>query len=413
MIDKLFLPSLRGYIGDWVYYSCIMKIKDASSRITFAKELHKSKNLSELIQREIKDKRGRKIRDYLISNNERFFNSLIVAVYGGDPEWYEVGNITSRNARIKTDQIPKDIVNDIGILKFSGAEKLFALDGQHRLAGIKLAFEKKPELGEEEIAIIFIAHKNSLKGLRRSRRLFTVLNKTAKPVSKGEIIALDEDDTMAITVRRLIEEKSYFANDRIAYQATNNLPTNNLTSLTTIGNLYDVLSLLFHKIIFKTPKDTLKLNRLEDKELSKYYTAACDYFDALVHNFRPLKEYKGKNYKRAVRKYRTKNGGNILFRPIGLTIISEVITTLVKKHSLKKAIKLAAQLPQDLNREPYKHVIWHPTKKIIINKGKSLAVNLLLHMLNESRYPEGRLLDDYKKALGQQNASLVLPSKII
>ena len=413
MTDKLYLPSLRGYIGDWIYYSCIMKIKDASSRIYFAKELHKSKSLSELIQREIKVKRGKKIRDYLLSNHERFFNSMIVAVYGGDPVWYEFGNITSRNSRIKTDQIPADIVNDIGILQFSGAEKLFALDGQHRLAGIKLAFEKKPDLGEEEIAIIFIAHKNTIKGLRRSRRLFTVLNKTAKPVSKGEIIALDEDDTMAITVRRLIEDKSYFANDRIAYQSTNNLPTNNLTSLTTIGNLYDVLSLLFNKIIFKTAKDTLKLNRLNDKDLTKYYNAACDYFDELIHNFQPLKEYAGRNYKRVVKKYRTKNGGNVLFRPIGLTIITEVISILVKKYSWKKAIKIISQLPQDLSREPYKHVIWHPTKKIIINKGKLLTVNLLLYMLNESRYPDSKLLDDYKKATGQQDGSLMLPSKII
>ena len=413
MMDKLYLPSLRGNLGDWIYYACIMKIKDVSARITFAHELHESKNLSELIQREINKKRGKKIQDYLIHNKERFFNSMIVAVYGGDPEWYEFGTLTSKNARIQVEQIPKDIVSDIGILQFAGSEKLFALDGQHRLAGIKLAIGKNPQLGDEEISVIFIAHKNTVKGMQRSRRLFTVLNKTAKPVSKSEIIALDEDDTMAITVRRLIEKNPLFANDRIAYKATNNLPVNDQTSLTTIGNLYDVLFLLFNKIIYQTDKDKLKLNRLDDTELSKYYEAACEYFNELVKNFRSLKEYSGKNFKRVVRKNRTKNGGNLLFRPLGLTIVSEVASKLVKNYPWKKAIQLISQLPQDLNHEPYKYVIWHPTKKIIINKGKTLTVKLLLHMLNEGRYNESKLLDEYKKATGQQDTSISLPAKII
>ncbi len=415
-MQKLYLPSLRGYIGDWIYYSCIMKIRDASNRISYAEELHKSKKLSELIQREIKTRRGKQIMEYLITNKERFFNSMIVAVYGGDPEWYEFGNITSKNSKIDVNQIPSEIVNDIGILEFSGEEKLFALDGQHRLAGIKQAIVKKPELEDEEIAIIFIAHKNSKAGMQRSRRLFTILNKTAKPVSKGEIIALDEDDTMAIIVRRLIEDNPFFSGDRIAYKATNNLPVNDVTSLTTIGNLYDILGTLFTKIISKTDKDTLKLNRLDERTLSRYYNAASDYFEEFINNFRPLKEYAGANYKQAIKKYRTKNGGNILFRPIGLAILTEVISKLVRKYSWKKAIKLVSQLPQELNSKPFLHVLWHPTKKIIISKGHKLTVKLLLYMLNEEvlieKYDERKLLDEYKKSIGTDDASVVLPKKI-
>ena len=41
-------------------------------------------------------------------------------------------------------------------------------------------------------------------------RLFTTLNKTARPVSKNAVIALDEDDVMAICVRRLIEDSRFF-----------------------------------------------------------------------------------------------------------------------------------------------------------------------------------------------------------
>ena len=68
------------------------------------------------------------------------------------------------------------------------------------MVGIKEALKENPELGDDELAVIFIAHHTDSAGKERSRRLFTTLNKNAKPVSKGEIIALDEDDAMAITL---------------------------------------------------------------------------------------------------------------------------------------------------------------------------------------------------------------------
>ena len=53
---------------------------------------------------------------------------------------------------------------------------------------------------------------------------------------------------MAICVRRLIEETKPFSGERIAFVATNNLPTTNIKSLTTIGNLYDILTTLFTSV---------------------------------------------------------------------------------------------------------------------------------------------------------------------
>ena len=103
-------------------------------------------------------------------------------------------------------------------------------------------------MGEDELSIIFIAHKTNPEGMKRSRRLFTTLNKYAAQVSKGETIALDEDDTMAITVRKLVTENYMFMEDRILNNATDNVPKSNQTCLTTIGNLYDLLDILFTKV---------------------------------------------------------------------------------------------------------------------------------------------------------------------
>ena len=238
-MKKLYLSSLRGIIGDWVYYPTLMKLKDIAERVDIAKEIYQSETLSEMVQREIKVNRGPEIREYLLKQGQRFFNSLIVAVYEGDPSWHPITRIKS-NSQLDTEDIPEDAVAGIGILSLNGKEKLFTLDGQHRLIGIKEAVKQKPQLGEEELSIIFITHRTDMEGMERSRRLFTTLNKNAIPVSKGERIALDEDDAMAITVRRLATENLMFMEERILNNPTDNIPKSNRTCLTTIGNLYDI-----------------------------------------------------------------------------------------------------------------------------------------------------------------------------
>lgn len=408
MKKKLYLPSLRGTVGDWIYYVCIMKLSDIAERASFAEIIHKNTNLSDLIQRKLKEGRGKEIKEYLLKNKERFFNSMIIAVYGGDPEWYELGEISSK--LVAVDDIPKNVINSMGILSFSGTENLYALDGQHRLAGIKQAIIERPQLGEEEISVVFVAHKKTKVGLQRSRRLFTILNKTARPVSKGETIALDEDDTMAIITRRLIEENKYFSSDRISYQKGNNISATNITSLTTIENLYDLLEILFRKIIFHAEKTTLIRNRLPDADLDAYYTETCTFFDNLFKTIEPLKEYSKENYKEAVAKYRTKHGGSIYYRPLGLSIMISVIAKLNKKYTWEESVNLISKLPHNLQEEPYKGVIWHPSKGTIITKGKTLATRLLLYMLNEESNPE-KLLREYRKSL--DNEAVKLPSKII
>src|SRR5690606_33481759 len=156
--------------GDWVYYSCLMTFDDLSKRVKTANEIHKSKSLSEFIQRQLNGSRAKEISDYIINNESRFFNSIVVAVYGGSPEWYQLDNIRSvidTEEDIK-DSISEDSLASVGFLSFSGEENLFALDGQHRLTGIKQSLKENKELRDEEISVIFVGHKNDDGGLKRT-----------------------------------------------------------------------------------------------------------------------------------------------------------------------------------------------------------------------------------------------------
>ncbi len=417
-MKKLYLSSLRGIMGDWVYYPTLMKLKDIAERVKIAKEIYQSKALSEMVQREIKRKRGKEIKDYLLKQEQRFFNSLIVAIYEGDPSWHEITRIEG-NDHLNSEDFPEHVVAGIGILSLNGEEKLFTLDGQHRLVGIREAVAENPQLGEDKLSIIFIAHRTDTEGVERSRRLFTTLNKNAVRVSKGETIALDEDDTMAITVRRLVTKNRMFMDDRVLNSPTDNVPRSNKTCLTTIGNLYDLLSILFTKVYvtskkkgLKDKKDELIKMRQSDEILNQHYTNACDYFQRLTNSFLPLKEFADtSDYSIVVKKYRHPDGGSVLFRPIGLKILTEIIAALTEKYSLPECFKMISKLPIDLTQTPYNGVIWHPTQKKMI-RGKTLVKNLLLYMLNQFPGNVHKLREDYAKALELEMHLVQLPKKV-
>ncbi len=257
--------------------------------------------------------------------------------------------------------------------------------------------------------------------MERTRRLFTTLNKNAVPVSKGEIVALDEDDTVAITVRRLVTENPMFMEDRILNNVTDNVPKSNQTCLTTIGNLYDLLSILFTKIYviskkktFGDREDELTKVRQPNHILDEHYLNACDYFKRLTDSFSPLQEFVStSDYSTVVKKYRHPDGGSVLFRPIGLQILTEIVAELAEKYPLSKCFKMISRLPTDLTQTPYNGVIWHPTQKKMLMKGKTLVKNLLLYMLNHFFRDVDKLHEDYAKALGIEIKEVELPQKAL
>ena len=414
---EIVLPALRGVMGDWVYYTCLMDLGELSARVHYAEEIHKNKLLSDMIQRQLRRGRSAQIADYLKMQPERFFNSLVIATYGGQPNWHAISDVRNRAKTKDLAKLNESTIASVGFLTLRGDESLFALDGQHRLAGIKKAVREGLESNPyDEVSVILVAHRNSKKGLERTRRLFTTLNKTARPVSKGDIIALDEDDVMAICVRRLIEETKLFSGKRIAFVATNNMPTTNTTSLTTIGNLYDVFTILFTnaRSELQARKPDLQRIRPSDENLDEYFSYARRLFVHLGNHFDELGEFfSARDTAQVVNKYRGSHGGNALFRPIGLEIFTRIIARLTKEMGLARAVKLAARLPRNLDEEPFEWLMWDSSRKTILNGHKVTLREVLLYMLakNAKNYPEAKLLERYKRETGDDTAEL--PEKLV
>ena len=346
-------------------------------------------------------------------------NSLVLATYGGSPEWLEVGDFRSTTKPEILKQISERALDTIGFLRLLGSEKIFAVDGQHRLAGIKRALDEGVQIGHDQVPIILVGHKKTAAGLQRTRRLFTTLNKTAVPVRKRDIIALDEDDAMAIVTRGLVETNSSFRDPKIAVIASQNIPVANRVCLTTISSLYDILKLLFMFDIGQRSDRSLRFNRPADERLAQYEKLATDYFSELGKAFKPIGDlFKSTNPAAITEFHRGPEGGHLLFRPIGLDMFTRTVIEIARQKdvNLQKAVQLLKTIPTDLARAPYRSVIWDPARRTMIPSGKVLARDLVRYMVGlQDRGGEQELVERYRISQGADpnDETIKLPRKII
>jgi DNA sulfur modification protein DndB len=337
---------------------------------------------------------------------------MVCAVYDGEPRWHGFSNFRPQVDDIDLSEVPDEVEDSVGFLSFTGNEKIFALDGQHRLAGIKNALKRNKDFDLGTVSLLLVSHSNSKEGLKRTRQLFTTLNKTARAVGKGEIIALDENDTMAIVARRLFDFDPLFSAKRIKFAQADNVSVND-TQLTTIGNLYDVLYALFRTYPSVRTKQSLRFIRPSDEELDVYTSGAKEFFRLLGKQFTALGKFfriPAASASIVVAANRTVNGGHVLFRPIGLRIFAELTAILIDQgESLTAAMRALGRLPVNLNHPPYADVIWRNER--IYAGGRVLARDLLLYMLG-FKETVGSLKERLARAKGQSVGATKLPSKV-
>ena len=361
--NELIIPALKARMGDWIYYVTFLRMDQIADQIQIAQKIHSSKVLKDMIQRQITNRAGQ-ISDYLLKQPQRFFNSLIVGVYGGSPDWYELKVGPNRHPDVP--ELPPELDGVLGILRLDGTQTFFAIDGQHRVEGIKQALKKDNELKKEEVSVIFVAHRNDSTGMERTRRLFTTLNRYAKPVSKSEIVALDEDDIIAITTRELVEKYPLFQ-EKISLSKTKAIAVTDDKSFTTIVTLYDVLEVLFREK--GRGWTAFKRHRPEDHTIAEFSGNSAHFWDRMVVHFPPLKEVlAGQPDENIAGRYRHRAGGHLLFRPVGLLIIANVVRQ-AKDAGLdeREAIKRISEVSMELTDEPWVGLLWDKINQRMIS----------------------------------------------
>jgi DNA sulfur modification protein DndB len=398
-------------MGDWAYYITFMRFSDIRYWIKQTDEIHSSEGLRDLIQRKLTN-RSKDIAEYLVKQKERFFNSIVVGVYDGIPEWYalEVGDSPLPTAP----ELDDESRYAMGFLAFEGTEKLFAIDGQHRVEGIKQALTQKPELGDDEQSVLFVAHRTDEAGRERTRRLFTTLNKHAKRVSKTDIIALDEDDAFAVTTRRLVDNFSLFNTGFVNFKARRaDIPRSDQVSLTTVVTLNDIVECVY--IPVETSRRGYKLKNLKqmrpsEDTLTAIYDEQVWYWNALKENVSEYNElFSSEPSKKVAEKYRNSEGGHLLFRPMGQLAFARAVGIIKERgQSIEKAVEALSNVPMNLSQPPWVYVFWNPTQKKMIKPNSWLAESLLLHQVGHPprKQPRKDLLIEYRKAVDNPGAEL-------
>jgi DNA sulfur modification protein DndB len=238
-------PALKLKMGSdedgWEYYSVKMTMEDIAKEVGFAEEFEENKTLDNIYQRARSSRAKNEMVKFLANREDRFYSSIVVAARGGAP--------TFADAKPQSEELRffYDGQDDFGLLKFDGGQNYYALDGQHRLTSIKTLLDTS-EPGKrhldnigvsvpsgfrnESVSVIIVTTSGDDEEWRKKyRRLFSALNRNAKPVDPDTIIAMDEDDLFCILTRQLIMEHEFFfwngeaaANEKVQCKGGNIAP---------------------------------------------------------------------------------------------------------------------------------------------------------------------------------------------
>lgn len=158
--------AIKAQMGIWKYYVTALTYEDISNCVSpIPKEISNSDSYANLLQRSIADN-VENIKEYILKQPERFFNSIVLAIYGS-PKWYELDI-----------NVEEYSTYSVGVFEITpGEEIIFPVYGQHQVEGIQKAIIENPDLANEKIPVILIGHQNTSEGKQRTRRLFSALNR--------------------------------------------------------------------------------------------------------------------------------------------------------------------------------------------------------------------------------------------
>lgn len=392
MSEKRTYPALRLSMGSWEYYSVRMTLKEVSNRLVMATNFKEPTVLDDMLQRQWDDTRSQgDMTNYLRVRSDRFYGSLIVAPIGNSPKWYELP--------APDDFVNKhDVDNDsLGFIELDKNTDYYVLDGQHRLGSIKHVIEEDllgPEFGDEEINVLIVCNPDDNEKERniKYRRLFTSLNKNAKPTDKTTNIIMEEDDAFAILTRRLVEAHKAFkdtSGDIARQNSRVNIKTKNLTkgsshftSLATLNGMVKVLVQIAEFPDFNPATRLNLLQRPEEHELDAMYNELELIWNVIGDTFPEIYQ--------DLTKLRSNNSTNDEEYPCGFMypVIQEGLwAPLIRKFlndaefgnydSYMNAIKPLGEIDWDLRKVP-----WNP---LILGKSNPADVNSTLIIIDEDR----------------------------
>ena len=404
--------------------------------VKFASEMQEGSGLAEALQRDLDANRSsRQIVTYLQETPDRFFNSIVIAGIGGKPKWFPVDMAEDPRLAMLGDG---ELSSSFGVLRFDGTEDMYAIDGQHRLYAIKKmtdptsdAYINRPkDFENEELSVVLVVPgdvENRGEFLKRYRRLFSNLNRYAKPMDKATTIILDEDDAIAICLRNIFHDHEFFKTAGPERDSTI-IDTHKGKSMraeqvhfTNIETLYSMFEKLLESRDRKNSgwdSENRKTNefirfRPDESKLESLTSELSNIWTALLEVLPVLKSppYKMRNHSVAIDPTATEDRDHFLFWPLGQDVLAAVARSLLddngitgesKLSEIILALKPLQKVNWDLNLAPWIHLIIEPTasgnwrmRDTDRAKVQTFAISLILGLLMPGL--DETTLEEFKK----------------
>ena len=389
-------PALRSRMGTWDYYTVKMSASELSQNVKYASEVHDDRTLDKAIQRRLDESRVKKdIVEYLKRQPNRFFSAIVVAALKGNPQFYPV----------KITDDPQFVVfrNDsrlneaFGVLQFDGNQKYYALDGQHRLSAIKTLLNENnsstdgiPEnFEDDEISVIVVVPSKEDSNetfMQKYRRLFSNLNRYAKPMDQATNIIMDEDDTFAILTRRLITDNTFFHSDACKQLESDKIKTTKGKNLKTGDSYFTSIETLYEmniRLLSSSKRistgwglgseegpdlKTFKKFRPPEEYIDSLYDELLIYWNGLLAELPILHNDPMKMRFHKITDRRDKDGmDHLLFWPIGQQMLAEIARELLNRRlhdpenptsdTVQYALKGLNKLEWKLHHAPWQYFL--------------------------------------------------------
>ena len=411
------MAVIRGTMGGREYFIGKMTFQELSSKVQFYEDLESSPGIDQLLQRRL-SKRSEDMVQYLLRQRERFYGAIIVAAWGGRPEYVQV----------KMEDHPLlDDNFEFGLLKFDGKQEYFALDGQHRLKSIKEAIERDRALRHEEVSVIFVTHERTEEGNIRTRRLFHTLNRYARPTTTGQNIALDEDNAVSIATRMLLKSDIQCLRPEHLELVTKSVRKNQQDKFSSLAALWDFNMAVVGRMYGLTKDSAYLKYRPDADDIDQIYETLFMLWNEVRDTFTDFARFE--SGKVSAGDLREPGGvpasGNVLFRPLGLRVVGIVISRILPEYSefpvaigkemdpefWTKVMERISLLPLCVGEPPWRGTIFRDERMFTDARSRDMSVRLGCYMLDVGDEEETKLIDDYRGHL--DNIDATLPEKVV
>ncbi len=401
-----YFPGIKVNMGSWSYFTIKMKFSDLDKYLTFAKYLSNPSSLDAFLQRNLLAHRAAtSMRKFLTSQDERFYSAITLA----NMQDSDVENWKSLRVPDTAEDLPgiEPGSDELGYFKIDDNDKYYILDGQHRVASIlsiinpdslfldwgdeedkqkKIAkIEENMPLPEnfdmeafknEHLTVMILNKTSEDENLANIsyRRLFSNLNRYAKPTDTKTNIIMSEDDTFYILTRRLVENFEPFSLENSGFAIENdniNILSNSMdtgqphfTPLVTLANLNEqLLSINKFPALQGTKLDSdVRAIRQDDELLDVWYAELENRWKAILNVFSELKDSRDRVNMRnhSFQADDTYSDHPFLWPIIQTKVIMPIIKDMLDEVLEGESYEDKLQELKDLDIWDYRKAPWYP-----------------------------------------------------